>query len=69
MQVSTKMYVVTVVIETWENEKKKHTPSRGVFLVGLCQLQDVSALNFFSLNYHRFLVWPVIVKNRCAPIL
>lgn len=30
MQVSTKMYVVTVVIETWENEKKKHT------LVGVC---------------------------------
>ena len=31
MQVSTKMYVVTVVIETWETEKKKHTPERVCF--------------------------------------
>ena len=69
MQVSTKMYVVTVVIETWETEKKKTHPFWSVFLVGLCQLQDVSALNLLSLNHHRFLVWPVIVKNRCAPIL
>ena len=37
MQVSTKMYVVTVVIETWETEKKKHTPEGVWFSVGLAE--------------------------------